>query len=94
MVWKTYIFINNNLLYYKNWKQVKMPFLKKKCWFFDISNIKGVLQAEFREILKVIKRTGFYMIATLAFNELSTEFQISSVILTSFRRGVILPPHL
>ena len=84
---KTYIFINSN--WKQNWKMsnlalallfwVKVLFYQK-CWFFtknaDISKIEKVL---------VIK--GIFSEATYGCALLRTKFQVSSIMLTSFRKG-------
>ena len=78
MVYKTYIFINSNLLPYRSWKQnwkisntalillfwVKVLFLQKKCWFLP-------------------KKKPTKMMT-----------EVSSIILICFRQGVILHPKM
>ena len=87
MVRKTYIFINSNLLSYKNWKQnqkivniafiplllVKVLYLPKNA---DISKIKGVLVR--KSIFSETKCVCVY---------LRTKFHVSGIILTRFRLG-------
>ena len=101
IVCKPYISINSNLSSYKNWKQnwkttntaltlalwVKVLFWPKNYIFFngDISKIKRAL------VLKDIFSETTYCVY------LRAKFQVSSIILTSFRQGgKITPtsPHL
>ena len=90
MVSTTYIFINSNLLCYKTWKQnqqisntilllLNILFLPKNVDFLqkisDISKIKGIL------ILKSIFSETTYVCV------LTYQFQVSNIILTTFRWG-------
>ena len=95
----TYIFINSNFLSHKNWKQnykisctaltlllwVKVPFLPKKCWFFAKKMLASAK----------LKGSWYWKVYFLKLNmyvNLRTKLQVSSIILTCFRWGVILPP--
>ena len=92
MIYKTYSFINNNLLSYKNWKQnykisntalillhwVKVLFLPKNADFLQKKKKNA------GKIKGVLVLKGMYVL---------TKFQVSSIILTSFWQGVtLLPP--
>ena len=98
MIHKIYIFMDKNLLSYKNWKQnqklsntvlillfyIKLLFLSKNADFLqkncDISKILMVLNGT-----KYLVLTGTFSETTCVY--LSTKFQVSSIILSSFRQG-------
>ena len=101
IVCKVFILINSNLLSYKNWKQnykisntaptlylwVKVVFLPKKNT--DFFHKKMLTSAKWRGpwYWKVYFLKLHYVYVC-------TTFQVSSIILTSFRQGIILePPH-
>ena len=82
MVCNTYIFINSILLLYGNWMQLNtalIPMLWVKVVFLaKNANINKILEA-------LVMKGIFSEIHMCVY--LSTKFQVSSIILTSFRQG-------
>ena len=98
IVCKTYIFINSNFLSYKNWKQnqktsntfitllfwVKVIFWPKHADSLQKMLTSAKLRRLWHQKVYFLKlQMGVYLHAT---------YHVSSIILTSFRLGVILPP--
>ena len=82
VVYKTMkFFINNNLLSYKNWKQN---------WKISNTTITLLFWVKVPFLVPLLK--GVYFLKLHMCVYLRTKFQVSSVILTSLRQGVILPP--
>ena len=82
IVCKTYIFINSNLLSYWNWKQnckISNTALTLLLWVKVLYLPKKGWFFWRKKILRGLKNTKGYI-------------QVSSIILTSFREGVILSP--
>ena len=104
---KTYIFINSNLLSYKNWKKnykifntapilvlwVKVLLFTKRCCFFAIK--KKCWHQQNLESLATKRYLFLKLNMCVYLRNLRTKFQVPSIILTSFRqRGDFIPTHL
>ena len=101
---KTCIFINSNLLSYKTWKKnykifntvlilvlwVKVLLFTKRCCFFAIIKKKCWHQQNLESL--ATKRYLFLKLNMCVYlRNLRTKFQVSSIILTSFRQGGFYP---
>ena len=95
MVFKTYIFIDSNLLSYKNWKQnqnisnttlilllwVKVLFLQKNTDFLKYWKNTDISKIKGVLLLKII-----FSETTCVCMFLLTKFKVSSIVLTTFRQ--------
>ena len=95
MVYKTYIFIDSNLLSYKNWKQnqnisnttlilllwVKVLFLQKNTDFLKYWKNTDISKIKGVLLLKII-----FSETTCVCMFLLTKFKVSSIVLTTFRQ--------
>ena len=95
MVFKTYIFIDSNLLSYKNWKQnqnisnttlilllwVKVLFLQKNTDFLKYWTNTDISKIKGVLLLKII-----FSETTCVCMFLLTKFKVSSIVLTTFRQ--------
>ena len=88
MVYNTYIFINRNLLFYKNWKQ-KWKISTTAFILLILVNVLTIFAKNTTLLQKMLTSTklrgSWYK--KVCFLKLHTKFQVSSITLTSFRRG-------